>query len=518
MLPLSPLPCRRWKGHTDAVTDVQLSLSAATSLFQPAFPSQLLASTSDDCTTRIWQLPVDDTAAASVTRCLRFKANGAVQPVTCCCWHSDPSSLTLFTAHTRCVAVWQLHSSSESLVCTQPTQLLPLLASGAEESKETGDAEGEDEVNQLLVSSDGSMLAACDDSGRWYSWRITTSAGRSCQPSLAFEWLGSLRPPHANICSSIALLPPRTLPASHPCGPSSPPLVLSAGFDYTLRLTTADGKQRLQEWNVNEWVEEQRRAVDGEHGSEQAPVAVAGRDNRQQPTKQDSSAPRRGQTTAERLRGKLKQKQTAASAPPAARSSSQPTTASSSSSPLTNPPFPHCLAASPHSRCVLVGLGDGQLALLSPAAAAAAAAAASALTAAAAYRRLPLLVDAHAHAVVAVVWIGRARSGCEYWASAGSDRRLAVWRSGVRDTTADIQASSRKGEQEAHKCDEEGGVDRLDGLAAAGADGSGTAGLQCVWSAAHRWKVNGVSCESGAVHVRLYVADVSQRVAAYSVT
>ena len=110
------------------------------------------------------------------------------------------------------MAVWDLHSCSEHalpLVCTQPTQLLPIPAD--EERKESQEKEEkeeeEDEINQLLLSDDGSLLAACDDSGRWYSWRITYSTVASTAASAVS--LVQL--------SSVALFPSAS--ASLPLGP-----------------------------------------------------------------------------------------------------------------------------------------------------------------------------------------------------------------------------------------------------------------------------------------------------------
>ena len=518
---------RRWKGHTDAVTDVEPSPPFAAPSSSPSSPAaflpSLLASTSADCTTRIWQLPSSLTAAATTVRCLRYKANGALQPVSCCAWHtpltdasssssSSSSRPTLFTAHSRCVAVWDLHSCSEHalpLVCTQPTQLLPIPAD--EERKESQEKEEkeeeEDEINQLLLSDDGSLLAACDDSGRWYSWRITYStvastaasavSSSSCPPSLSFHRLGSLHSAHSNLCSALAFLPPLPAPASSPL-----PLVLSAGFDYQLLLSTADGTQRLRRWNVNEWTDEQRRQLE-----EAERVAAAGTSPEKRPPSTRPAAPRKGQTAAERLREKIKQKQTSCTVAPAAASLPPPPSSAaaslSSSSPLTNPPFPHCLAASPHSLSVLVGLGNGQLCLLSPLSS---------------DEPAPLLLDAHAHAVVAVAWVGRSLiSGNEYWLSAGSDKTIAVWRD--RGGKGEAKREERVKDRGAGvaACGPVNGVDGLDRLVAVGLQGD-VARLCCVWSVAHGWKVNSVSCQSSAAGIAVYVADVSHRVAVYRVT
>ena len=516
--------CRRWMGHTDAVTDVQPSRGSAPTNVSSSSSSSpsLVASTSDDRTIRIWQTTRSHDSNATTTRCLRYKANDAPQPVSCCAWYTHHGGLALLTAHTRCIAVWELHTCAQHvlpLVCTQPTQLLPLR--GGEERKEGDGCEEHelDEVNQLTVSGDGSLLAACDDTGRWYSWRIShsdpslaqpppaASSPPLCPPALSFEWLGCLHSPHDNLCSSIALIGSRPPAASTSSPPSSSaaPLVLSAGFDYKLYLTSADGKHRIHQWNVNEWMDEQRMRADGEERA-----ALAAEEERWQQTR---SAQRKGRTAAERLRERIKQKHTAAAAAashPEPRTSAQ-SSSNSPSSPLTNPPFPHCLAVSSQSQLVLLGLGNGQLALLDN-------------PLAASHCLQPLLIDAHAHAVVSVAWIGRANSGCEYWVTGGSDRSVKLWRSAAKGRRGDEESASGVEEREGGAEGREAAVaslDRLDRLAAvgSGADSSIAAvSVQCVWSVVHGWKVNSVSCESGAASVRLFVADVSQRVAIYDIT
>ena len=471
---IKPPTCWRWKGHTGLVTDVQPTRSSATTS-SPSRPPSLVASTSDDGTIRIWQSTHRTARHAATTRCLRYKADSAILPVSCCCWYTQHGGLILLTAHTRCIAVWDLHQCSDHippLVLTRPSQLLPLTVGAEEERKEESSEQCDDEVNQLIVSSDGSMLAACDDTGRWYTWTCTlpTPVLPHCPPSLSFQRLGSLHPPHDNICSSIAFIQPI----------ASQPFILSVGFDYQVCLSSADGKQRVHVWDVNDWTNERREQLE-----EEGQAATN--------TSQSHRAPRKGHTAAERLRERMKQKHTAASTPPpsaAIQTSQQPSTASS---PLTNPPFPHCLASSANSHSVLLGLGSGQLVLLS----------AAALASAARLSHPPLLVDAHAAAVVAVAWIGSASSGCEYWASGGSDRQLAVWRTAASREVRRGQAVTA--------------VDRLDELAAAVAGESDVASMQCVWTVAHGWKVNSVSCESSAASVRLYVADVSERVAVYTI-
>ena len=108
---------------------------------------------------------------------------------------------------------------------------------------------------------------------------------------------------------------------------------------------------------MNDWVDEQRKRAE----EDERVLASAAEENKR-PVR---SAPRKGQTAAERLREKLKQKQPTAAAPPNALPISPPaTSASSASSPIANPPFPHCLAVSPLTHSITVGLGNGQLAFL----------------------------------------------------------------------------------------------------------------------------------------------------------
>ena len=164
---------------------------------------------------------------------------------------------------------------------------------------------------------------------------------------------------------------------------------------------------------------------------------------------------------------------------------------------------PTAWAASPHSLSVLVGLGNGQLCLLSPLSS---------------DEPAPLLLDAHAHAVVAVAWVGRSLiSGNEYWLSAGSDKTIAVWRD--RGGKGEAKREERVKDRGAGvaACGPVNGVDGLDRLVAVGLQGD-VARLCCVWSVAHGWKVNSVSCQSSAAGIAVYVADVSHRVAVYRVT
>ena len=537
----APPASRRWKGHTDSVTDVQPLIcrpcsdsSAPTTAAKSKRPdasssssSSLIASTSDDHTIRIWQSPHKACLAATTTRCLRYSAHGEVQPVSCCTWYQrNNSGPTLFTAHPRCLAVWSLHTCPAHplpLVCTQPTLVLPL--SEEEKQAEHFDDEGsDDEINQLLVSADGSTLAACADTGRWYSWRISrslregaaattdeTSSPPPCPSSLCFQPLGRLQPPHANICANIAFLRPRPALCRSPIDPhhglGSSPLILSAGFDYSLLLSSADGTRRMAQWNVSDWVEEQREKQQAEE-EEQASSAAS--QERKQPTR---STARKGQTAAERLREKLKQKQpvVASPVPTAKQPSPLPSAPSASSAPLTNPPFPHCLAASPVSQSVLVGLGNGQLALLSAEAIAAVITTAGTAAGGSAVSRPPL-IDAHGHALVSVAWLAHsAAGGCDYWISAGSDKRIALWRSEAAAT------------EEREKAEAEGAavqaLDVLSGLAADFPGSTEAPALRCVWSVLHGWKVNNVSCAiDGVAGARLYIADVSQRVSVYTIT
>ena len=88
---------------------------------------------------------------------------------------------------------------------------------------------------------------------------------------------------------------------------------------------------------------------------------------------------------------------------------------SEGTSSMTNPPFPQCVAASPSSSTVLVGLGNGALLWVD---------AALTLRSVAAVEE-----DAHASAVVSVCHVGSSRAaGAEYWLSAGTDRRIGLWR------------------------------------------------------------------------------------------
>ena len=393
--PPAPSP-RRLRGHRGSVNDFDVAASSSSA--SPA----LLASASDDGTARLWDLHSGHT-----TRAVRWKEGGlAPLPVVCCAFDRPHPPTVLFTAHGQRVAVWDVREEGGATDLVQQSPVCVLSCRTADEGTEAEEAE-EAEINRLQVSDDGCRLLACDDTGRWVAWAIerrpqsptappaAAGAPFAAPPLFCVGASHAVRPaawappssasvsvlPSSFLCSSVSPCPHSNVCADVVlCRVGTVAAVASVGFDFGLRVSAADGSRVLASADVRPLL-------------------------------------------------------TATHPPPSATAAAESQLLSSASLlPLTNPPYPQCVAASPVSSTLLVGCCSGQLLWVAPTLQPSAVLA---------------VVEAHGTAVVCVCYVGHWREEreggvclVEYWASAGSDRRLALWR--LRSSGAPRQTRKKK--------------------------------------------------------------------------
>ena len=454
---------RRLRGHSDSVNDV-----AVVALSSPSSRRLLLATASDDCTARIWDVHGGRTVQAVRWRggegrpsvqgkesAAASRGEGAEErlcsspplPVVCCAFDQLCPASVLYTAHGPLIAVWGIGVDGERAEGQPPsppvlrTPLCCLSTRAGQRGVEEVEREAEAEINGLALSSDGRLLVAADDSGRWFSWAIQRRSSDPSDPahveappvtlertaspdvtdSTAFV-VGHCAPMSATAaarhsCTSTSVSTSSS--TSSPSHASWPPPLFPYAFRCFSMLSTPHSSLcssvTLGEWRVR------GKGSDGGEGGSSArwTVASVGFDCLLRLSAVDGV----GESTCVDVRHLL---------------AGSTSTSSAEVGPLLNPPYPQCVAMSCRSSVLLIGLGSGALLWVDPSLPSTAMLRAS-------------LSAAHSSAVVSVRYVGegsgeRGSAGVsvEYWASAGSDRRLALWKVRYSSRVAD-RTQQRKG-------------------------------------------------------------------------
>lgn len=199
------------KGHNDSVLCLSSSSTA------------LLASGSEDCTARLWDLE------RSPPRSVRLMKCG--DEVTSVCFGAPDSSSShlFFAAAGQRVLTFDLRNSAV---------LLDASRGGCQHVC----TENADEINQLAASRDGSLIGACDDTGAVKLYDTQSPVLRA-----------SLHGLHENLCNTVQFCPPAPAWAAEQfslLGGLNHRRILSGGLDA--RLVTWGSKSKGHNHQANE--------------------------------------------------------------------------------------------------------------------------------------------------------------------------------------------------------------------------------------------------------------------------
>ena len=433
----------RLRGHRDSVNDIAavlLDSPTASSSSSSRLGRVLLASASDDGCARVWDVQAGRAVQAVTWRAAapgrgceegtdgearqeETKALPASVPVLCCAFDRLCPSSLLYTAHGSLIAVWGIGGRDWRGAGSPPAAPVLRIPLCCLSTRVGLDEEGDEcEVNALHFSDDGQLLLAGDDSGRWLSWTIqrintqqpfTSAADAAAAASPLPSSLSSSTPRSSGFAvgrcihvsgGALAGLAVAATSDSELLSGPSPLFPCSFRCFSVLPVPHASLCSAVA---LCRWGGDGGGGGGGRSGSAHAVVASVGFDFQLRLATVDGSRLLAGADVRQLLAGC-----TAAEA-----------------GPLLNPPYPQCLTASPHSNTLLLGLGSGGLLWVAPSLAS---------SSAKALQLRGCVSDAHLSAVVSVRYVGRSRGNggngngnggaVEYWASAGSDRRLALWR------------------------------------------------------------------------------------------